>query len=1292
MVDSKLANGIAPRRRLLEAIAVASCVLSGAARSAEPAEFWRTVGTVKAIEPTLNFYRTTCTARVPSTSEDIARAHAAWGDRNKADLSRVERAFLAGARREATSEREYLDKVQRFRGALDRNTETRAQKFAALPADALEKQCSGMAAAIDGGQLDLKAFISSYALLDEQPTADQLKAEIERLGKIEGPGGAVHGALMVRLAQLYQRQGRLREAEPLHRRRLDNLERHYGRENPEVGKWLLEMADLLGSLGKHHEAVPLIARSAAIFEKSQSAEGPWLSMAQIRLAGAYQAQGRYKEAEELLARNLATVERVRGPEHFEATRARDNLASVYKETGRFAEADALLQQILAVREKTLGPDHPDTAFSLNNLADLRMTQGRYSEAAPLLERSIAILGKALGPEDVALANVFNNLGVVAREQGRLDDSERLFRKSLAIWERAFGPDHPASAASLGNLAALYTWQARFEEAGDLHGRSLSILERSFGPDHPRVARQLNNMAVLQSYQGRYVEAEALFRRGLAGLENSLGPEHPEVATSLKNLAVLDRFQGRRGNAEALYRRSLTIWERAFGPDHPDAAVALGELGELYWLEGRVAEAEPMLKRSLAICENLRGTDDPHCAGPMSSLSKIYRDRRQLQDAERLTRRSVAIYEKTLGPDHPALAFAIYLQAYSLQSQGRVAEAEPLYRRSLAIIERSLGPEHPGTADPLEGLSDIARARGGQADALSHIRRASGVMRKRMLAESGENVPAVGALFRGRFLKHLRLLELEPGAERNAAIVDESFGIGQLTQATGTGAAVAKMAARFASGSDDLAVLVKRRQDLADRLRNQEEQLVKAGGASPEKRSPAIEQRLRENLSRSGQDLAQVDAEIRTRFPQYEVLTRPEPLGVGKVQSLMRPGEALVAYTIGDEGSWLWVIRPGHAAFVPLKLQAKALAGAVRGIRAQVVPDASGRLAAKVDVQALHDLHGALFAPAVPHLADVAHVMLVLPGPLESLPFQLLVASPPKAIRSPVDYRDVDWLAKHYALTVLPSVGSIRALREFAKTGHGREPFAGIGDPRLDDGPGTSRGGAGPPTLATLFRNVGPRQALTGDPGLADVRAIRQAPSLPESAQELRAMAKTLHAGESSLWLRERATERVVKSLELSKYRVIAFATHGVMAGELSGIAEPGLILTPPAEASAEDDGYLSASEIAQLRLNADWVLLSACNTAAGDGTPGAEGLSGLAKAFFYSGSRSLFVSHWPVASEATVRLTTTMLRDFETNPARGKGEAHRQAMLAVMNTPGHPEYSHPFFWAPFVVVGEGGHP
>jgi CHAT domain-containing protein len=171
----------------------------------------------------------------------------------------------------------------------------------------------------------------------------------------------------------------------------------------------------------------------------------------------------------------------------------------------------------------------------------------------------------------------------------------------------------------------------------------------------------------------------------------------------------------------------------------------------------------------------------------------------------------------------------------------------------------------------------------------------------------------------------------------------------------------------------------------------------------------------------------------------------------------------------------------------------------------------------------------------------------------------------------------------------------------------------------------------------------------------------------------------------------RATEREIKALsrdgELAKYRIVHFATHGTLAGQIDGASEPGLILTPPADATSEDDGYLTASEIAELKLDADWVILSACNTAAG-GTGGAEALSGLARAFFYAQARALLVSHWEVNSDATVSLITATVGEIGKNRTIGRAEALRRAMLAMIDR-GKPHEAHPTFWAPFVVVGEG---
>ena len=165
----------------------------------------------------------------------------------------------------------------------------------------------------------------------------------------------------------------------------------------------------------------------------------------------------------------------------------------------------------------------------------------------------------------------------------------------------------------------------------------------------------------------------------------------------------------------------------------------------------------------------------------------------------------------------------------------------------------------------------------------------------------------------------------------------------------------------------------------------------------------------------------------------------------------------------------------------------------------------------------------------------------------------------------------------------------------------------------------------------------------------------------------------------------------MRRFDLSNTRVLSFATHGLIAGDLPKLGEPALVLTPPARPTPNDDGLLRASEVSRLKLNADFVILSACNTAASDGTPGAEGLSGLAKAFFYAGARSMLVSHWPVDSEATVKLTTGLIRATASDPTVGRAEALRRAMLAMIDeTSGGAEHAHPFFWAPFILAGEGG--
>ena len=194
--------------------------------------------------------------------------------------------------------------------------------------------------------------------------------------------------------------------------------------------------------------------------------------------------------------------------------------------------------------------------------------------------------------------------------------------------------------------------------------------------------------------------------------------------------------------------------------------------------------------------------------------------------------------------------------------------------------------------------------------------------------------------------------------------------------------------------------------------------------------------------------------------------------------------------------------------------------------------------------------------------------------------------------------------------------------------------------------------------------------------------------LPDSAEELKAVAAELGASSSDIHLGRSATEANVKHLPLGDYRVVYFATHGLVAGDVEGLGEPSLALTLPSEPSELDDGLLTASEVAQLKLNADWVVLSACNTAAGE-KPGAEALSGLARAFFYAGARALLVSHWRIDSKAATQLTTSTFDIMKSNPTIGRAEALRRAMLAYLDDRSDIWNGYPGFWGSFSLVGEG---
>jgi CHAT domain-containing protein len=350
--------------------------------------------------------------------------------------------------------------------------------------------------------------------------------------------------------------------------------------------------------------------------------------------------------------------------------------------------------------------------------------------------------------------------------------------------------------------------------------------------------------------------------------------------------------------------------------------------------------------------------------------------------------------------------------------------------------------------------------------------------------------------------------------------------------------------------------------------------------------------------------------------------------------------------------------------------------------------------------AAHELYSSLFG-RIEEVIKGKQLLLVPTDALTSLPFQALVTQPPAVAIADkdADYAGVAWFGQRHALTVLPSVSSLAALRGTARPTRAQEPFAGFGNPLLVGSAGMDRSAFARQDCNTLPKDklavmVASRAPTLSRDQIADVEILRRQAPLPETADELCSVAASLSAPPTAVHLGESATETTVKDLSsggaLARARVVHFATHGLLATETqmaaAALSEPALILTPPRNATAEDDGLLTASEVAQLQLDADWVVLSACNTAAAENN-GAEDLSGLARAFFYAGARALLVSHWYVDSNVTVALITRTFAALKADPRMGRAEALRRAMSGLM---AEDRFAHPARWAPFVVVGEGG--
>lgn len=891
-------------------------------------------------------------------------------------------------------------------------------------------------------------------------------------------------------------------------------------------------------------------------------------------------------------------------------------------------------------------------------------------------------------------------------QGRQDDGLDLLDRAIQISDLRDGPD----AVSVQRLRMEKTEALFF--AGQ-YARAEAETEqalqsnRSHHTAEPVLHAELLILSgELRAALNDITSAENLFRQAATLLSNAALTGDMRWAKLLYSLAQVQSRTGADEDAIELMRQSLAIRIAVSG--EISSATQIGQIGLAAVLAnaGLPDQALAVYAAARAKIETATGVDNSFRVPLMFGEAKLLRVLGRTEQADQLQAQATIFLEAVPGetPTMQPARLAYEQLAWDAWSEDRFDDA--IRYADLAVDGVSAQDPFLTGIQALKGR--IALERADDVGALDLFRTVTEAIRM----PGGQRLLSARDHFPMHIEAALRRADQTDGPQ-SLQLTDEAFAIAQQVNELSAGNALSRASARWET-SPELSQKVRRLQDIETEITNLNTAFSSAlvqGGDGAE---------IQQQLQAANALFEHVQHQVQTEFPDYSAIAAPSPVALQKAAAWLHPDEVLVLYATSDEntpaglqGSVIFAVTRDtiRTGIAPSRTELSEVARQLR-CAAALTDARCGRGADKTrgsfsldgpvaenipqgpqfDTSLAHRAYEAVLGPVAGSLAGKSRLIVVPDQALIAMPFHLLVQNAPQ---TDMPLQTADWLIRDMSVFVVPTVASLDALRTQRRGKiHETNRFLGIGDPLI----GVQRNGkiefdCGDDRLEPVFSaalDTSPAENIIRN-GMVDADAIIELSALPDTRCELKSALGHFDDG-SQLLLHGNATEAVLKQMsasgQLAEFATISFATHGLIAGEI-GDHDAGLVLSPPDQPSLRDDGLLSTGEIAELKLDADIVFLSACNTAAGDGQ-NSQGLSGLASAFFYAGARSLLVSHWPVYSDAATELTTAMLSRMQTDPDLGYADALRLAMLAILDDPNSDARKrHPAYWAPFMIVGEG---
>jgi CHAT domain-containing protein/tetratricopeptide (TPR) repeat protein len=805
------------------------------------------------------------------------------------------------------------------------------------------------------------------------------------------------------------------------------------------------------------------------------------------------------------------------------------------------------------------------------------------------------------------------------------------------------------------------------------------------------SRVLDYMGSVYKQIGQYSEALNYYQKAIQvfrKIKDVIGE-----GSALRSLGYVYERLGQYEKAKSHFQQSVDIFQKI--GEKFNESISLQALGEAYKNLGQHDEALEQYQKALKINQEMGGLGRE--AATFNSIADFYKYLKKDQEALGYYQRAMDIFKK-IGDR--------YREGISLMGIGDVYkhlkkydEAILSYRESVEIAEESRVLETIWRRQRKLGLALWEKGQGEEA--VPVYQKAIETIEEIYSRTVGLKEEERSSLIGGKIYVYQEFIELLLQLHRKTAdrrYDRMAFEVSEKSKSRTFQELMAKAGAKIAlSGDETFKKMVEREQQLIGETTNLRNLLAKELSKPDKGRNEEVINSLKEQIFRLGKDLNILEKEIEAKYPRYADLKKPKPLTVYELQSILKEDEAILSYAVAAYQIAAFVITKKSFKLVELDLEREELIKLLGRFRRGLEDVREIKDLEKFKPEVAYELYQKIFSPLTSELKGITRVYISADDILYTLPFEALVdreinekafgEAKEKGGVLLSEYNTLHYLIDTYTITYLPSSSVLRSLRKYEKVGYGKwsKPLIAFADPifspdeeKVQEGKGLKGKGLNPETQFTV-------QLLTRSTGNEKLERLK------ESAQEAEAISKELKGRKEDIYLRGKATEENVYKAELKESRYILFSTHGLLGGDFSGVAEPALALTlidnPPGR-----DGFLTMSEVLGLDLNSELIILSACNTSGrGDKTGSGEGFVGLTRSFMYAGSKSLLVTHWSVESEAARDL---MVGTFKNMNKEAKPEALRKAKLSMKNSTRQKggeklSLSHPFFWAPFVLVGEG---